>query len=466
MAEIDEKNIAVAIQQEKIWSLWRKFFLRTVVIYVVQLCVPLNPMFYTRLFSFGEGGGRSWQAVSRWTGFSLPRYVSVGTDIWELYSYINLLVAFVVALFLAAVWSAFDRKGTEVNIKYNILYYWTLVVARYTAALGIIAWGFKKFVPKQMELPSRTFLETPFGDFSEQKIYWQYVRISQPYEVFLGFAEITIGLLLLFRKTTVLGAFLLAIVLFNVCLANHAYDGMVHVGSFLYTVAGVIILWPYVTPIWKLFITGETVTPYHYAPAFDRKWQVIVRGGIKVLIMLVFVVYNYYLHLNDYVGYRYPHESPGLPNTAGTYEVIEFRLNDEIIPYSPLDSVRWQDAIFEDWSTLTVLLNKKQHMDNANTGRNEMESSLNRRFEFRGVGGGRHYFDYQTDTIKQILYLTNKNKMHRDETFVLHYTKPTPNRLVLEGTNQRNDSLFVILEKREKQYVLKSELIDWYYDYK
>ncbi len=466
MAEIDEKNIAVAIQQEKTWSLRRKFFLRTVVIYVIQLCIPLNPMFYTRLFSFGEGGSRSWQAVSRWTGFSLPRYVNIGTDIWELYSYINLVVAFVVALFLAAVWSAFDRKGTEINIKYNILYYWTLVVTRYTAALGIIAWGFKKFVPKQMELPSRTFLETPFGDFSEQKIYWQYVGISQPYEVFLGFAEVSIVLLFLFRKTTALGAFLLAIVLFNVCVANHAYDGMVHVGSFLYTVAGVIILWPYTKPIWKVFITGETVTPYHYAPAFDKKWQVIGHGGIKALVILVFVVYSYYLHLNDHVGYRYPHDYPGLPNTAGTYEVTEFKLNSKSIPYSPLDSVRWQDAIFEDWSTLTVLLNKKQHMDNGNTARNEMESSLNRRFEFRGIGGGRHYFDYKADTAKQVLYLQNKNKMHRNETFVLHYSKPSATRIILEGTNQKNDSVYVVLDKREKNYLLKTRLIDWYYDYK
>ncbi|MEJ0103406.1 MAG: hypothetical protein WDO19_13010 [Bacteroidota bacterium] len=101
-----------------------------------------------------------------------------------------------------------------------------------------------------MELPSRTFLEMPFGDFSEQKVYWQYVGISQPYEIFLGFAEIAVGVMLLFRKTAALGAAILALLLFNVCLANHAYDGMVHVGSFQYTVAGLIVLFPYLPFIW------------------------------------------------------------------------------------------------------------------------------------------------------------------------------------------------------------------------
>src|SRR5690606_16182225 len=175
--------------------------------------------------------------------------------------------------------------------------------------------------------------------------------------------------------------------------------------------------------------------------------------------------YNYHLHLQDHVGYRYPHDYPGLANTAGTYEVTDFKLNNETIPYSPLDSVRWQDAIFEDWSTLTVLLNKRQHMDNGNTGRNEMVSSLNRRFEFRGVGGGRHYFDYKADTVNHVLYLQNKNNMHRDETFVLHYHKPTANRMILEGTNQKSDSLYIVLDKRNKSYALKTKLIDWYYDY-
>lgn len=448
------------------WSPARKFSLRVTVIYIIQLCIPLSFDYYRRIFSFGSAGsGRNWQAVSRYTGFHLPRYVDIGTDIWELYSYINLVVALVIALGIAALWTAFDRKGTEVNPRYNKLYYWSIVVLRYTAALGIIAWGFKKFVPKQMELPSRTFMETPFGDFSEQKIYWQYVGLSQGYEIFLGFAEIAVGVLLLFRKTTAVGAVVLALLLFNVCLANHAYDGMVHVGSFMYTLAGMIIVWPYLQPVWKLLGRKETVTPYYYAPAFNLPWQRYTRIAIKALIIGVFVFYNYYLHLNDYVGYRYPHDYTGLTNAAGTYEVTEFRLNNQVIPYSPVDSVRWQDAIFEDWNTLTVLRNRKQHMDNANTARDERKS-IDRRFEFRGIGGGRHYYTYTADTVQQVLHLINKNKAHRNETYTLKYTRPGSERIILEGVDNNNDSLYVVLDRTQKDYTLKAELIEWYYDYK
>src|SRR5690606_31011926 len=190
---------------------------------------------------------------------------------------------------------------------------------------------------------------------------------------------------LLYRKTTALGATLLALVLFNICLANHAYDGMVHVGSFLYTVAGAIIVWPYLLSVWNLLVNRKDVIHYNYVPDYNRGWKRNTRIAIKSFIIIFFVFYNYYIHLQDHVGYRYPHDYPGLENTAGVYDVTEFRLNDSILPYSPLDTIRWHDAIFEDWSTFTILLNKKQHMDNGNTARNEMESSLNRRFEFRGI---------------------------------------------------------------------------------
>lgn len=450
-------------EQAKTWTPQRKFWLRVTVVYVVQLCVPLSSRFYENLFEWG-GRGRDWQAVSRFTGYNLPKYVDIGDNIWEYYSYINLVVALVVALLLATVWSAFDRKGTEVTQRYNLLYYWTIVVARYTSALGIIAWGFKKFVPKQMELPSRTFMETPFADFSEQKIYWQYVGISQSYEVFLGFAEISIGLLLLYRKTTPLGALLLILVLFNVCLANHAYDGMVHVGSFMYSVAGAIIVWPYLKPVWKLLVERELVTPQFYAPSFKVNYQKYLRLGIKAAIVLIFVFYNYYLHLHDHVGYRFAHDSPGLKNTAGVYEVTEFKLNGKLLPYSPLDSIRWQDAIFEDWSTFTVLLNRKQHMDNANTARDESKP-IDRRFEFRGIGGGRHFFHYEADTVNRVLHLVNKNKRHRDQTFDLHYDQPTADRVILSGVNQHKDSINVILDRKHKDYTLKASLLNSYYNY-
>ncbi|HEY0055222.1 MAG TPA: hypothetical protein VGB63_07695 [Pedobacter sp.] len=443
-----EQQQGVATAEKMGWTARQKFAFRVVFIYVIQLCIPLRPRFYNNLFNlnFDEF---NWQTLSGFTGIGSPEYIDIGDDIWGLYSYINLGVGLAVALALALIWTLIDKKRKN----YDLLYYWILVVARYRAAFGIIAWGMKKFVPKQMEIPSLTFLQTPFADFSEQKVYWQSVGIAQNYEIFLGFAEILAGVLLLFRKTTAIGAALLAIVLFNICIANHAYDGMVHVGSFTYTILGVIILWPYFGNVWRLLVKKEDVVPEFRYPEFTSGLQNYSRIGLKALSIGIFVFFSYYLHYIDYVGYRYPHDYPGLKNAAGIYEVTEFRLNNKLIPYSPLDSVRWQDAVFEKWSTLTFKVNRLQHMDNDNTGR-EGKKSINKRFEFRGIGGGRHYFNYKIDRKRQILYLENKNRAHRDQKQELHYERPSPNRIVLSGLNEFKDSIYVVLDRKTNEFAV------------
>ena len=445
-----ETVAATNVKSTNAWTASEKFGFRVICIFVLQLCVPYRARFYEGLFGFEWLS--NWQRLSGLTGIGSPQFIDVGDDIWSWYSYINLVVAFGIAIIIAVIWSLFDRKRKE----YNVLYYWILLIARYRATLGIIAWGLKKFIPKQMELPSRTFLETAFGDFSEQKVYWQSVGITQHYEIFLGLAEITAGVLLLFRKTTALGAALLTIVLFNICIANHAYDGMVHVGSLTYVLLGVIILWPYFPHIWKLVVKKQDAALQIYYPSFSVPWQKYSRIILKTLVISVFIFYSLYLHGKDDAGYRYPHDYPGLTNAAGAYEVSEFRLNNKLVPYSPLDSVRWQDAVFEDWTTLTFKVNQAQEMDNDNTGR-EGKKSIDKRFEFRGIGGGRVYFNYEADTVKKVLYLQNKNKEYRNQHQVLHYKMPSETRIILSGINEHKDSIFVVLDKMKKQYTLYEE---------
>lgn len=428
------------------WTAPQKFGLRLIFLYVIQLCIPFRGRFYENLLQFGWI--ENWQALSGLTGIGSPEYIDVGTDIWELYSYINLIVSFGIALGGAAIWSIIDRKPRN----YDNWYYWIIVVARYRAALGIIAWGMKKFIPKQMELPSITFLHTPFADFSEQKVYWQSVGITPNYEIFLGFAEILAGLLLLFRKTTPFGAALLTVMLFNICIANHAYDGMVHVGSFTYVILGIIVLWKYLPAIWALIALKKDAYIERYYPSF-KGWKATLRFISKTAIIGIFIVYSFYLHSADYVGYRFPHNHPGLVNSAGVYEVTEFRLNNKVLPYDPTDSIRWQDAIFERWSTLTFKVNRLQEMDNANTGR-EGKESISKRFEFRGIGGGRHYFDYKTDTINRLIKLINKNAAHRDQQYTLHYTQESNNRIILNGINEHKDSVYIILDRKHPLYPL------------
>ena len=432
------------------WKGYEKFVFRVTFAFVALICLPFSSQLYTNLFriNWAEFNWNSLGGIA--TSFGAPEFIEIApADAWELYSYINVFFTAVLALFIGAAWSLIDRKTKE----YNTLYHLILIVARYRLAFGIIAWGYKKFIPIQMELPSISFLYTPFADFSEQKLYWQSVGITQGYEIFLGFAEVLCGLLLLFRKTTAIGAALTAVLLFNIVIANHVYDGMVHVHSFIFSVLAVIILWQYLSGIWTLIVHERDVQPSYTNLSFSKPWQKNTRWILKSTSIAIFVFFLLFLHWVDDLGYRYPHNHPGLKNTAGFYHVTEYKRNNKVIPYSPLDSVRWHDVVFETWSTMAIRLNRLQHMDIDNTGR-EGKESISKRFEFRGVGGGRHYFDYKADTINHILYLTNKNKAHRDQQQVLHYSKPTDTRIILDGINEFNDSIHVVLDKVEQIYPL------------
>ncbi len=96
-------------------------------------------------------------------------------------------------------------------------------------------------------------------------------------------------------------------------------------------------------------------------------------------------------------------------NLRGNYAVTEFRINNQVIPYSPLDTVRWQEATFEDWTTLTFRVNKPTLLDLSNGG-GDPQRDINRTFEISGVGGGQRVFYYAADEVTKTLYLQDKFK--------------------------------------------------------
>jgi hypothetical protein len=161
--------------------------------------------------------------------------------------------------------------------------------------------------------------------------------------------------------------------------------------------------------------------------------------------------------------------------------VTEYKLNGKVIAYNPFDSLRWQDATFERWSSLSYKTNRgaiadrmigysplRVKDDKKNTKLNQVNTqdsdwltkqNQNRdlgvtRWEVGGMAGERRYFFYRADTTAHVLYLQNKNKNHSEERQVLHYYKPSNDRIVLNGTNEFGDSIDVVLDRNFKKYPL------------
>ncbi len=464
--EVSSAGAGVHQQQPHHWSAAEKFWFRVFLIFNIQLIVPLSADWYGKLFA----SKTVFQVLNGLTGYR-PSFYTISNESgrWGLASYITWLIALGVALAGAGIWTFIVRNRRIVN--YDKAYYWIRVAIRYRIAIGIIAFGFLKLYPMQMPDPSISNLDTNFGDYNTYKIYWQIVGVSIWYEIVLGLVEIVAGLLLFFRGTAALGAVLVGGVLYNIAHANLAYDGGVHVYSSFFVLLSAFLLIPYIPYLWKLLIKKEDVTPRHYYPPLRTRKQRTAFYTTKYAFVLIFTVIFAYLRydVHYHVGQLKEPITKGLPNAAGLYNVTEFRLNGKVLPYSPLDSVRWQSVVLEKWSTLIYKVNKAFPISLANG--TPTPKDIDRSYELAGIAGGRRFFYYTINNKNNTLVLQDKNRPSTEDgdgsgkkkdipeppKLVWKFSRPSDSRIVISGLNDQKDSIYVVLDRIPKQYLSRTD---------
>jgi hypothetical protein len=479
-----------------VWKAYQKVAFRMAFIFFVLMTIPENPGWYTQIFQF------DWTSLHYRDLYDVARFQPSLTRGGGLYGYTDWLIILGVAIAGGIVWTLLDRKRQS----YNILYYWLTVIVRYRASIGIIGFAFTKVLPVQMPYPSIGILNTNFGDLTAQKIYWLSISIVPWYQVFAGIVELTAGVLLLFRKTATLGAIILFGALGDIVYVNFAYDGGVHVYSSYFVLFAAFLIAKDIPKIYNLLIRERYTVPVNFNIRFTENWlkttRIVLKTGVIVLFLFVF----FYIQLNNFLydPYKQP-AAKGVSQLRGYYHVDEFRINNRVIPYSPQDSVRWQDVTFEKWTTLSYKQNKPVLLDLSNGGGSPMRD-INRTFELAGVGGGRRVFYYEADTLNHVLYLQDKNrggaeaeggrrrgkkKKNKQQNFltdrqeyeqldpagltgrrlkgissertqegkrnrmVLNYTTTDGREVVLKGINENRDSVYVVLHRIDKKYALK-----------
>ena len=450
------------------WKNYEKIVFRITFVFLLLMTIPTDPEWYVHTWNY-DWSKIHWNMLYDISAAGrIPKFVTIATESgkWGIASYVNLFLSAVFAAVTGLIWTAIVKIRKTERKEYNELYYWVRALARYQVGFAIVAWGYRKLIPLQMMWPPTDILNTPIVQIQEQKLYWQSVGIVPHYESFLGFAEFLGGILLLFRKTTALGAAITTVVLANIVLANHVYDGSVHIHSFMFAFVAFILLWKDLPNIWNLLVREKDVTPAVYYPDFSTPWKKYTHLIVKTVALLIFVVLEFILHATGEFEYRVP-TARGIKGADGYYMVSEFKLNNKVIPYDPLDSIRWQDVIIEKWATLAFKVNRKEKIDQSNgpalRASGGLVDDIDRGWESSGVQG-RHFFYYTIDTVNHVLHLQNKNKSHREEKQELHYSQPSASTLVLSGINEFKDSIHVVLQKSDKKYpvILQGRLEDTY----
>ncbi|SEP02809.1 hypothetical protein SAMN05192574_11969 [Mucilaginibacter gossypiicola] len=157
-------------------------------------------------------------------------------------------------LIFSVVYSIYwNQKSKEEGFNSEIRHAFLRGVMRYFLAFQVSAYGFAKILKTQF---GHVYMRdnTPVGKLSGFDLTWNYFGHSYTFAIILGLLQIGGSVMLLFRRTTLLGTCLLLPIMLNIVLINVFYD--IAIGAFINSIiitTGLLYLlllrWPDIKPV-------------------------------------------------------------------------------------------------------------------------------------------------------------------------------------------------------------------------
>ena len=251
------------------------------------------------------------------------------------YDYLLVACLLLISLVITIVWTIFDRK----RLSYPTLYRWLNLYVRFSLGTTMIGYGAVKVIRTQFGPPTLDRLMQSYGDSSPMGLLWTFMGASEPYTMFVGFAEMVSGILLFPRKTSTFGALMSIGVLSNVVALNFSYDVPVKLYSLHLLAMAIFVLLPDLRRLANFFILNRPVERVSVQPLFRRPlWH---RGALVIASLFLIAVvgtslYQSYDQRRRFIAQRSP--------LYGVWEVEEFSLGQA----TPTPSAqRWSRIIFD-----------------------------------------------------------------------------------------------------------------------
>ncbi|MEM8507249.1 MAG: hypothetical protein AAF717_05435 [Bacteroidota bacterium] len=330
------------------WKHYQKIAFRFATLFFILFIIfmdwSVNPIL-SKLYYYGPLSTLLDGVVS-WVGkdiFQIP-YTIVspydGEHNDRTYVYLLYFTIAVIAVLGTIIWSWRDRKRQG----YHVLYYWLTAVVRYYLAFTMFLFALYKFFKVQFPDLGYYSLSARLGDISPMHLAWAFFGYSYEYNIFMGLAE-SASLLLLFRRTTTLGAIITMGTLANVIAINYSYD----VHAKLYpTVLFIMALFLFLKDakwIFRFFFTGQaTALSMIKAPVFKEPWMRISKSVLKIIGIAYFLIFS----VQGNIDYKKSSEErlQAKSEYSGLYEVTSFVMNEDTLSLE--DPIRWRQLIIGD----------------------------------------------------------------------------------------------------------------------
>ena len=294
----------------------------------------------------------------------------------------RLLLAIAIGVIGAAAWTLADRKKPRGEWVEGTL----KVLLRYSIALGLASYAVAKLLPTQFPPLTPSSLENRVGDLAPMRLLWNFMQYSRPYAFFGGLMEITVVVLLCFRRTTTLGALICIAVMSNVALLNLAYGVPVKLYSTMMVVSAAVLVLYDAPRLFAMFVKNEPVAPAPASPLITDRLPAAARWTIKIVLVGSVIVSSYVA-----VEPSYAAQNVAPAAIDGTWVITSFALNGKSLDSSG-NRARWRRLIVEP-NVVTIRmetdsLTRCRHTPSTDTGALKFACTKGRQGDFRWTRTG------------------------------------------------------------------------------
>ncbi len=420
-----------AIHQQP-WPLWKRFgFLFIALYFLLYLAEAFISSGLVPAF-IAEGIGEVWFKLIQWTGAHIlhigyPITVRPNGSGDTTYNYVEVFLFATIAFIAALAWVLVGRRRKN----FDGFAAWTRILMRYYLGFFLVTYGSVKIIKLQFPYPSLHSLLQSYGDSSPMGLAWNFLGYSEVYNWFTGAAEAMAGLLLFFRRTTLLGALLSFGVMLNVCIMNFTYDIPVKLFSAHLVLFSIYLIAHDRERLAHLFLFNRTAAPAPPELPQPVGWKRWLRIGLKVIFITYLLYASFWSSFES--SKQYGDKAPKTP-LYGIYNVTSFVRNGDTIPPLTTDTTRWKQLVLE-WKTWVYV----------KTMNDSLQGML-----------------FKLDTAQRLATFQNRDS---SRVYQLRYERTDSSNLLLYGRMGTDSLRISTVRFDEKTFLLNSRGFHWINEY-
>lgn len=419
--------------EKKEWGLSSKLWYRFIFLYVVLYIYPYGFEYIQELTTSDIS---FWRGITVWFGETF-----IGWDLNEnnllngfdsKYDYSRFLLIIVLSVIGTGIWHFIDTKfAFSYTSKLKVL---LQTILRYHVALTLILYGLSKVFMLQFGEMDINRLETPMGNQTGMSYVWAFMSYSKLYTMTSGWIEVIGGVLLLFRKSTFIGAFILFIAMANVVLIDIGYDVRVKMFAIHLFFMTLLLMSDHFKRMINFFIYTKPTSPHIEPSLFNGKNSKKIGYALKGGLLLYFLISNVLIFSNrihSQTDNRYP--------SLTSFHTIEiFKINGHTIPASSKDRA---------WKTLSI------------NGASYIPETLMITLE---NGYGTNY-SFEADTLAKTISF-HPFRGDTSDLYQFRYQELSNKEFIFEGTHKDDTLWMKTTSKTLKDYQLTAQRFKWVTD--